>query len=230
VTTQNSNAIYCYEHLTHLSVLRSNYIKNQNINSLNAYYKELLEFQTLMEKSMKYVINIQQKIVNLQTFIDLNLKKNILNFGNYELTRYIRPNLNGVDLVIIRPSSVDAEVKGDLLVSLDKKKSLKDYLEDENNCYLNLKDALSISIDNQKVSQKKALDVRLTEGTKNEDDSFSKLKELQKLDIDLSNMDIRFAINTNELDFMDKNLDSVSSLSEVCIKTNEAVLILSSFL
>lgn len=122
VTTQNSNAIYCYEHLTHLSVLRSNYIKNQNISSLNAYYKELLEFQTLMEKSMKYVINIQQKIVNLQTFIDLNLKKNILNFGNYELTRYIRPNLNGVDLAIIRPSSVDAEVKGDLLVSLDKKK------------------------------------------------------------------------------------------------------------
>lgn len=80
------------------------------------------------------------------------------------------------------------------------------------------------------MSQKKALDVRLTEGTKNEDDSFSKLKELQKLDIDLSNMDITFAINTNELDFMDKNLDSVSSLSEVCIKTNEAVLILSSFL
>lgn len=75
-----------------------------------------------MEKSMKYVVNIQQKIINLQNFVDSNLKKNILNFGNYELTRHIRPNFNGVELSIIRPSSVDAEVKGDLLVSLDKKK------------------------------------------------------------------------------------------------------------
>ena len=72
--------------------------------------------------------------------------------------------------------------------------------------------------------------MRLVKVNKNEPDSFSKLKELQTLDIDLSNLDITFAINTNELDFMDKNLDSVSSLSEVCIKTNEAALILSSFL
>jgi hypothetical protein len=150
--------------------------------------------------------------------------------GNYELTRHIRPNLNGVELAIIRPSSVDAEVKGDLLFSLDKKRSLKDYLESENDCYLNLKGALSILIDNQKDSQQKALDLRLAKVAKNEPDSFSKLKELQTLDIDLSDLDITFAINTNELDFIDKNLNSVSSLSEVCIKTNEAALILSSFL
>ena len=230
VNTQNSNAIYCYEHLTNLSVLRSNCIKNQSISSLKAYYKEVIEFQSLIEKSMKYVVNIQQKIINLQNFVDSNLKKNILNLGNYELTRHIRPNLNGVELAIIRPSSVDAEVKGDLLFSLDKKRSLKDYLESENDCYLNLKDALSILIDNQKDSQQKALDLRLAKVAKNEPDSFSKLKELQTLDIDLSDLDITFAINTNELDFIDKNLNSVSSLSEVCIKTNEAALILSSFL
>ena len=179
---------------------------------------------------MKSIFNIQNKIIGLRDFIDSNLKKNILNFGNQELARNIRPNLNGVELGIIRPSSVHSEVNDSLLVSLDKKRSLKDYLENENDCYLNLKNALSILISNQTEIREKALDTRSTEVIKNQADSSLKLKELQNLDIDLNNLNITFAINTDELDLLDKNLDSVSNLSVVCIKTNEAVLILSSFL
>ncbi len=179
---------------------------------------------------MKHIINIQDKVIGLRNFIDSNLKKSILNLGNRELARHIRPNLNGVELSIIRPSGVDSQAKDDLLVSLDKKTNLKDCLENEVDYYLNLKNALSILIDNQNSIREEALATQLTEVIKNQVDSSSKLKELQNLAIDSNNLNITFALNTDELDLMDKNLDSVSNLSDVCIKTNEAVLILSSFL
>ena len=230
VMNQNSNAIYCYDHLTRLSASRSNWIKNQNISSVKVYHKEALEFQGLMEISVKHIVNIQDKIIGLRNFIDSSLKKDTLNLGNHELARHIRPNLNGVEVSIIRPFDVDSQVKGDLLVSLDKKTSLKDCLENQVDYYLNLKNALRILIDNQNSSREEALAAQLSEVIKNQADSSSKLKELQNLDIDLNNLNITFALNTDELDLMDKNLDSVSNLSDVCIKTNEAVLILSSFL
>jgi len=183
-----------------------------------------------MEISVKHIVNIQDKIIGLRNFIDSSLKKDTLNLGNHELARHIRPNLNGVEVSIIRPFDVDSQVKGDLLVSLDKKTSLKDCLENQVDYYLNLKNALRILIDNQNSSREEALAAQLSEVIKNQADSSSKLKELQNLDIDLNNLNITFALNTDELDLMDKNLDSVSNLSDVCIKTNEAVLILSSFL
>jgi len=179
---------------------------------------------------MKHIINIQDRVIGLRNFIDSNLRKNTLDLGNQVLARHIRFNLNGVELSIIRPSGVDSQVKDDLLVSLDKKTSLKDCLENEVDYYFNLKTALSILIDNQNSIREKAPATRLTKVIKNQADSSSKLKELQNLDIDLNNLNITFALNTNELDLMDKNLDSVSNLSDVCIKTNESILILSSFL
>lgn len=204
VMAQNSNAIYCYDHLTQLSASRFNWIKNQNISSLKVYHKEALEFQGLLEISMKHIINIQDRVIGLRNFIDSNLRKNTLDLGNQVLARHIRFNLNGVELSIIRPSGVDSQVKDDLLVSLDKKTSLKDCLENEVDYYFNLKTALSILIDNQNSIREKAPATRLTEVIKSQADSSSKLKELQNLDIDLNNLNITFALNTNELDLIDR--------------------------